>query len=144
MNTTDPRSRIALHMNRTGTHLKVLLNVLSPVAVTDPPNATETDAVELLPDPTAAQVQAISPLAQIQMGNYCVPTFIVHGGQDDLIPWQQAARTYDALIAQGVPAQIRILDNAPHLFDIYKSSKNDPDVQNIISEAYEMLARSVS
>ncbi|KAI0442798.1 hypothetical protein F4803DRAFT_575191 [Xylaria telfairii] len=144
MSRADPRSRIALHMNWTGRHLRVLLNGLQPRtgAIDHRKNSTESDVTDFLPEPSRGQIQAISPLAQIEKGKYSVPTFIVHGTKDDLIPWQQAVRTYDALREQGVPAEIRILDGAVHLFDLYKSLEND-ETANAIRDGYTMLAHYV-
>lgn len=141
MSTADPRSRIALHMNWTGRYLRVLLNGLPPASAAGGEHAVNSDPTDLLPDPSLEQVQAVSPLAQIRQGKYRVPTFIVHGTKDDLIPWQQAVRTYDALREQGVPAEIRILDGALHLFDLYKSSESDESAKKAVSEGYEMLTR---
>ncbi|KAI1128807.1 hypothetical protein F5Y10DRAFT_291694 [Nemania abortiva] len=144
MSTADPRSRIALHMNWTGRHLRVLLNGLRPrKEINDHRNASEADITDLLPDPSREQVQAVSPLAQIRKGKYSVPTFIVHGTKDDLIPWQQAVRTYDALKEQGVPAEIRILDGAVHLFDLYKLRESDEAAKQAVEDGYAMLAHYV-
>lgn len=146
MSTADPRSRIALHMNWTGRYLPILLNGLPPASAIgrckDKGNAHE-DPTDLLPEPTKEQIESISPLAQIQLGKYQVPTFIIHGTKDDLIPWQQAVRTYDALREQGVPAEIRILVGAAHLFDLYRSFSTDKTAQSAVGEGYSMLAHWV-
>jgi acetyl esterase/lipase len=68
--------------------------------------------------PTAAKIEAVSPLAQVHHGNYCRPTFIVHPREDDLIPWEQAQRMDDALRKQGIESHLRIVDGVPHLFDM--------------------------
>lgn len=144
MSTEDPRSRIALHMNWTGRYLRVLLNGLKPAGQGSLSSSAENDdPTDLIPDPSKEQIQSISPLAQIHQGNYRVPTFIIHGTKDDLIPWQQAVRTYDALTAHGVPAEIRILEGAVHLFDMYKSYNSDENAQKAIQDGYNMLARYV-
>ncbi|KUI52981.1 Conidial yellow pigment biosynthesis polyketide synthase [Cytospora mali] len=144
MSTADLRSRIALHMNWTGRYLRVLLNGLPPAGADDCRNSVASDPTDLILDPSREQIQAVSPLAQIRRGKYRVPTFIVHGTKDDLIPWQQAVRTYDALREQGVPAEIRILDGAVHLFDLYKSYESDASARKVVNEGYEMLARYVT
>ncbi|MCJ1386383.1 hypothetical protein MMC17_009509, partial [Xylographa soralifera] len=104
---SDPRSRIALYMNWHGRSLNVLLHGLDKQTRQNPPI------------PTSAQVVAVSPLAQVRRGAYKTPTFIVHPRQDDLIPWQQAARTFQALRRSGVEAELRIVEEAKHLFDVY-------------------------
>jgi len=142
MSPSDPRSRIALHMNWTGRYLRVLLHGLSG-RHRDAGSADSADPTDALPDPSQEQIQAVSPLAQIQRGLYNVPTFIVHGTKDDLIPWQQAVRTYEALRRQNVAAEIRILDDAVHLFDLYRSYENDERAKEVVWEGYEFLRRQV-
>jgi dipeptidyl aminopeptidase/acylaminoacyl peptidase len=100
-------------MNWRGRTLHVLLNGLSH----------QDHELDSLPTPTSSQIQSISPLSQIQGGMYRTPTFIIHGTQDDLIPVDQAVRTYTALQEQGVTSDVRILDGALHLFDLGKIKK---------------------
>lgn len=38
------------------------------------------------PTPRPERVAAISPLAQARKGTYTVPTFIVHGDADEIVP----------------------------------------------------------
>ena len=122
----DPRSRICLHMNWHAQTLPVLVHGLRP---------HQPD--RLLLSPTRAQVQALSPLAQIRSGRYRTPTFIVHGTRDDLIPWQQAQRTHDALSVNGVRAELRVVEGAPHLFDLGRGLK--PDAAGAIEDGYRFL-----
>lgn len=104
----DARSRIALYMNWKGKTLEVLLNGLS----TDGAIGKGRDALD------AEMIAAISPLAQIRGGRYAVPTFIIHPRQDDLIPWEQGQRTFDALQEAGVESHLRVLEGEAHLFDL--------------------------
>ncbi|MCJ1462837.1 hypothetical protein MMC07_001440 [Pseudocyphellaria aurata] len=129
MNPSDRRSRIALHMNWKGQTLPVLLNGLTR-GETDPQN---------LPAPTKQQVQSISPLAQIRAGRYKTPTFIVHGTQDDLIPWEQAQRTYEGLIEAEVQAEARIVQGGVHLFDVYDGYEEDEGLKRAVRQGYEFL-----
>ncbi|KAH8202697.1 hypothetical protein TruAng_003183 [Truncatella angustata] len=141
MSQSDPRSRIALHMNWTGRYLQVLLRGLSGChRARAIPGADPTDTLR---DPSQEEIQAVSPLAQIRRGVYRVPTFIIHGTKDDLIPWQQAVRTYESLQQQGVAAEIRILEGAVHLFDLYRSFESDERSRKAVHEGYEFLHRHV-
>lgn len=155
MSVADARSRVALHMNWTGRYLRVLLHGLSsasasasaaPVASRQRRGEEEeageemVDPTDDLPDPTPEQIRAVSPLAQIQRGAYRVPTFIVHGTADDLIPWRQAVRTYDALRERGVAAEIRVVDGAAHLFDVCGAFGGDEAAGMAVAEAYATLA----
>ncbi|KAK4194359.1 hypothetical protein QBC40DRAFT_238747 [Triangularia verruculosa] len=105
MSVQDPRSKLALYMNHQGKTLEVLLHGVAAVNRGRPVSEEE--------------VSAVSPLAQVRRGQYKTPTFIIHPRQDDLIPWQQAERMYEALTRHGVDTELRIVDEgAKHLFDI--------------------------
>lgn len=128
----DARSRLALHMNMHGHTLHVLLGGL------------DKKGRKLRPEPpTPERIAAASPLAQICAGNYVTPTFLVHPRKDDLIPWQQAERTWQALQATGTDAQLKIVEEVPHLFDVYPEHRNNQAAKEAIREGYEFLCRYV-
>ena len=131
---SDPRSRIVLHMNWTGQSLPILLNGLPSQS-----SATEEDptAWQNLPQPDPEQVAAISPYAQVSRGRYKTPTFIIHGTEDDLIPWQQTQRFYEKLVEQGVRAEVRILQGVPHLFDL--RPRVTGEAEKAIEDGYKFL-----
>jgi acetyl esterase/lipase len=131
---SDPRSRLALHMNLHGRTLHVLLGGL------DKQKRASKKEDPVNPD----DIRAASPLAQINAGNYTVPTFVVHPRLDDLIPWQQSERTWKALQARGVEAELRVVDEeAPHLFDIYPQRSGYEAGMRAVREGYAFLARHV-
>ncbi|OTA83717.1 hypothetical protein M434DRAFT_400622 [Hypoxylon sp. CO27-5] len=134
----DARSRIVLHMNWHGQTVPILVNGLKKSAQ----NGVQTGPPKL-PQPTPEQVQAISPLAQIRKGNYRTSTFLVHPYDDDLIPWQQAQRTADELRRSGVEAELRLIGNAAHLFDMYKSHEGNPEAVKAISDGYAFLSKHI-
>jgi acetyl esterase/lipase len=127
MEPTDPRSRLALYMNWNGRTLHVLLRGLDIHTKEEP----ET--------PTAADIEAVSPLAQVRHGIYRTPTFIVHPREDDLIPWEQAQRMDDALRKRGIESHLRIVDGVPHLFDIYSAHQKRAELQEVILQGYAFL-----
>jgi acetyl esterase/lipase len=131
MATDDARSRIALHMNWRGQALPILLNGFS------------RDSTLNFADPTPEQVQSISPLAQIRQGKYKTPTYLIHGTRDDLIPWQQVQRTYDALRERDIAAEMRLLDGAEHLFDIYPGFIDDEAAVSAVRDGYQFLTKYV-
>ncbi|KAE8373923.1 hypothetical protein BDV26DRAFT_296474 [Aspergillus bertholletiae] len=124
---SDPRSRLALYMNWQGQTLHVLLRGLDR-------HRREKPGL-----PTEAEIEAVSPLAQIRQGTYATPTFIIHPRKDDLIPWEQAQRTYEALREQGIASQLRIVDDVPHLFDMYRGYQQQEDIQKVIRDGYDFL-----
>jgi acetyl esterase/lipase len=137
MDLKDARSRLVLHMNWRGQTLQVLLHGLpSADSVPDPEQAQQ---YKNLPPPAPGMVRKISPLAHVRDGSYRTPTHILFGTEDDLIPWQQAQRTTDALRESGVECELTLLDGAPHLFDMYR----DPDGQRwqAVLKGYEFVFR---
>lgn len=132
MATSDPRSRLALHMNCHGRTLHVILNGLDK-KTREQPSA-----------PSPSDIVAVSPLAQVRAGNYKTPTFIIHPENDDLIPWQQAERTWQALRDVQVDTELRIVKGVPHLFDLtgLKSRRNEV-AGRAVMEGYEFLCKHV-
>jgi acetyl esterase/lipase len=128
---SDPRSRLALYMNVHGRTLHVLLNGLDKKTRVEPAIPAPSDISEL------------SPLAQIRKGAYATPTFVIHPRQDDLIPWQQAHRSYTALRERGIDSELRILENVPHLFDVYREYEGNQAARAVVAEGYEFLCRYV-
>ncbi|KAJ5357675.1 CAZyme family CE10 [Penicillium brevicompactum] len=137
MSTRDPRSRIALHMNWTGQTLPVLLK-----ACTIKGN-TEKCSPDDLSRPTEEEIQAVSPNYQIRVGRYNTPTFLIHGTSDDLVPCAQTESTHGALTASGVEAELRVVQEAAHLFDLYPASHAGQEAKAAVAEGYEFLRRHV-
>ncbi|KAI1452413.1 ketoacyl-synt-domain-containing protein [Annulohypoxylon moriforme] len=128
---TDPRSRLALYMNWHGRTLHTILGGLDKNDRKEP----GTPAPEL--------VKVISPLAQARAGNYATPTFLIHPREDDLVPWQQAERTWQALQATGTQAELRIVEDVPHLFDLYPEHQSNEVLTRVVAEGYEFLCQHV-
>lgn len=121
---TDPRCRIVLHINWKAQTLPVIVNGLpSRGKANAEASSTKTDW-NAAPQPTLERVRAVSPRAHITGGTYAnVPTFLIHGTADDLIPWQQSQGTYDALVARGIPTGLVLVEGAPHICDL----SSDPE-----------------
>ncbi|KAI2465125.1 ketoacyl-synt-domain-containing protein [Annulohypoxylon bovei var. microspora] len=128
---TDPRSRLALYMNWHGRTLNVLLSGL------DKKNRQEPE------DPVPELIKTVSPLAQARAGKYATPTFIIHPREDDLVPWQQAEHTWQALRATGTEAELRIVEKVPHLFDLYLDYQSNEILTRTVAEGYEFLCQHV-
>lgn len=90
-----------------------------------------------LPQPSVDEIRRCSPLAKIMEGKYSTPTFLVHGTADDLIPWQQSARTAEAMKAKGIDAQLVLVPDGPHVCD----GSHDPTSAGwqAVLEAYRWL-----
>ncbi|KAF2964213.1 hypothetical protein GQX73_g9357 [Xylaria multiplex] len=120
MTPKDARSRLVLHMNWRGQTLPVLFNGLPP---SETVLETERSEFARMEQPPKENIIKASPYSQIVRGNYKSPTYIVFGMKDDLIPWQQAQQTADALKEAGVESGITLVPDQPHLFDMFR----DPD-----------------
>lgn len=107
---------------------------MSALPKVDKVGVTEWNA---LPQPSADEIRRCSPLAKIMEGKYSTPTFLVHGTADDLIPWQQSARTADAMKAQGIDSQLVLVPDGPHVCD----GSHDPTSAGWLAvlEAYRWL-----
>lgn len=129
---SDQRSRLALYMNCSGRALHVLLSGLDKKTRKEPAA------------PAQADILAVSPLAQVRAGNYTTPTFILHPRGDDLIPWQQAQRTFEALQENHVDAELRIVEGVGHLFDLggLQRVRNTAARQAVV-DGYDFLCRHV-
>jgi len=135
---TDPRARIVLHINWKAQTLPIIIGGLLSKKKTAGSNIQDWKA---LPQPGLDEIVPVSPLAQIVRGNYHTPTFLIHGTDDDLIPWQQSQNTYSALLDHGVVAGIALIDGAPHICDL--SSNPQSDGWKAALKGYEFLCSYV-
>ena len=63
-----------------------------------------------------------------------MPTYLLHGEADDLVPCGQAERVYTALKERGVVSECKVLKGAGHLFDLR-------DGEQEVREAVNWLGR---
>lgn len=106
----DPRSDLLLAISQQSIALPVLLNGLTG----------DRKLADLLTSPSPAMVAAISPLARVRAGQYAVPTFIVHGTEDEVAPFAGAERFAKEMHKQApsVRCELLALPGARHLFDL--------------------------
>lgn len=105
-------------------------------------NNVEIPDWNALPQPSIEEIRRCSPLAKILEGKYSTPTFLLHGTADDLIPWQQSARTADAMKDQGIDARLVLVPDGPHVCD----GSRDPNSAGwqAVLEAYMWLHTQLS
>ena len=140
MGLDDERWRIILHMNWKSQMVPILVNGLpSKSKLAKTPNAPSPESFKNLPYPTKEQIFQISPIAQIEAGNYKTPTFIMHGSDDDLVPCNQSQRTVEMLQRKGVKAGIAVAKGAKHLFDIFASEDPTGTGKKAVEEGYRFL-----
>ncbi|KAL0938143.1 beta-ketoacyl synthase [Colletotrichum truncatum] len=138
---TDARSRIVLHMNWKAQTLPVVIGGLPSrqQAYSKRPDVTDWNA---LPQPPVEEIQRCSPLAQVKSGKYKVPTFLIHGTADDLIPWQQSARMAKEMKSRGIDASLVLVNGAPHICDA--SHNQESEGWLAVLEAYRWLRKHAS
>ncbi|KAF6806725.1 Iterative polyketide synthase CazM 3 [Colletotrichum sojae] len=137
---SDPRARIVLHINWKAQTLPVVIGGLPSKAQASSNCACVTDW-NSLPQPSVEEIQRCSPLAQVRAGNYATPTFLVHGTADDLIPWQQSARTMEEMKARNIEARLVLVPNGPHVCDASHDVES-PGWQAVL-EAYQWLGGQI-
>ena len=156
MSTRDARARIPLHMNWTAQTLPILLGALTSerkalrarqkehviltggVSKTPKPQLLQPhDGQSYLPPSPAAEVAAISPLAQVAAGNYRTPTYLVHGTADEFIPYEHTKRMYEELLRHEVPAGLTIVEGGGHLFEMLM--KDSERAWQAVLDGYEFL-----
>ncbi|OJD29656.1 polyketide synthase [Diplodia corticola] len=103
----DPRSELVLSLFKEGNGLPLMLNGL--------PSGDE-EAWTRWPD--ADRIAAISPLAQVRRGRYGVPTFVIHGTRDEIVPYASAGAFVDALRRAGVEGHLLTVRGARHIHDV--------------------------
>ncbi|KAF2173930.1 hypothetical protein M409DRAFT_16198 [Zasmidium cellare ATCC 36951] len=133
-NMEDPRSRIVLHMNCKGQALPILLGGLPPKSKADKAVGEYLD----LPQPDVEKLVSISPWSQIMRGNYTTPTYLIHSTTDDLVPLEQMEATHEALRSKGIPTGLSVVEDVPHLFDLYRD-KPDKRCWKAVVEGYRFL-----
>jgi dipeptidyl aminopeptidase/acylaminoacyl peptidase len=103
-------------------------------------NSTTQDVYNM-PQPSDETIIKCSPRAQIVRGNYKTPTFLIHGTDDELIPWQQTKGTFDELVNRGVVAGLTLVEGAPHICDL--SSEPESEGWKAVLKGYDFLTSFV-
>ncbi|KAF7922236.1 hypothetical protein BELL_0143g00130 [Botrytis elliptica] len=139
----DPRTRFILHMNWRAQALPILINGLPSLSTSHTiSSSSPSTSYDNLPMPSPRQIARISPYSYIVSSHYKTPTFLIHGTEDDLIPWQQSQKTYEALKERGVEAGIEVLERSGHLFDLTRDGGGDEGVR-AVERGMEFLKRFV-
>ncbi|KAJ5950631.1 uncharacterized protein N7479_009044 [Penicillium vulpinum] len=135
---TDLRCRIVLHINWKAQTLPIIIGGLPSKKNSAGVNIRDWNT---LPQPSLDEIVRVSPRAQILRGNYHTPTFLIHGTNDDLIPWQQSQGTYDALQEAGVTTGLALIEGAPHICDF--SSNPESEGWKAAIQGYEFISNYV-
>ncbi|KAH8728888.1 hypothetical protein GQ44DRAFT_747284 [Phaeosphaeriaceae sp. PMI808] len=132
----DPRSELVLSLFKEGNGLPLLLNGLPEVV-------GEDDDGDWTQAPDKDLVAAISPLAQLRRGRYKVPTFVIHGTNDEIVPYQSAVVFVDALRTAGVEGQLLTVREARHIHDV-SLKPGSKKWDEAVAPGYEFVLRHVA
>ncbi|KAI4189026.1 MAG: hypothetical protein LQ348_003849 [Seirophora lacunosa] len=105
----DPRSELVLSLFKEPHALSLLLHG---------PAALLHDSAALPASASQERLDAINPLARVRAGEYTVPTFIVHGEDDDVVPCAMSVAFERALRDSGVRSGVRVVKGTGHLCDL--------------------------
>ena len=106
LRTNDPRSELVLFLLQEGHGLPLLLHGI---------DRRENGSYQDLPDP--GLVASISPLSHVREGSYKTPTFLVHGTEDQIVPFHTAQTFLAALKEADVKCGLSIVEGARHIHD---------------------------
>ena len=93
--------------------------------------------------PSAAEkVTAASPIARVRNGEYSPPTYLIHGDEDEVIPYRETVAFFDALRAGGVESELLKVQGAKHLFDL-RSKPGSREWDHGVGPGYGFLLRKL-
>lgn len=101
----DPRSELVLALVKEKNGVALLLDGIPADGNT-------------LGTPDPERVAAISPLAQVQKGNYQTPTFVIIGNEDEIVPFHTSVNFVDALGEQGIKNGFIPVPGQRHIYDL--------------------------
>ena len=93
--------------------------------------------------PAEEKVTAASPMARVTNGKYTTPTYLIHGGEDEVIPYNETVAFFDALQASGVESELLTVPGAKHLFDL-QSKPGSRQWKDGVGPGYEFLLRKLN
>lgn len=92
--------------------------------------------------PAEEKVTAASPMARVTNGTYTTPTYLIHGDEDEVIPYRETFAFSDALQATGVESELLKVPGAKHLFDL-QSKPGSREWEDGVGPGYEFLLRKL-
>ena len=92
--------------------------------------------------PAADKVTAASPMARVRNGEYSTPTYLIHGDEDEVIPYRETVTFFDALQARGVESELLKVPGAKHLFDL-RSKPGSREWEHGVGPGYGFLLRKL-
>lgn len=103
----DPRSELVLSLFKEGHGLYLLLNGIRP-----------SNSKPWSTPPPAHLIAAISPLSHLLLGTYTTPTFLIHGTEDEIVPYHTAVAFSEAMREIGVRGGLGEVRGVRHIHDL--------------------------
>ncbi|KAL8919581.1 MAG: hypothetical protein Q9208_006698 [Pyrenodesmia sp. 3 TL-2023] len=113
----DPRSELVLSLFKEPHGLSILLNGPSALSTLGTPDSLG-DQDSVVSSVSKEQLAAINPVAQLHLGNYSVPTFFIHGSEDEVVPCDMSVAFERALRAKGVKSGVCVVNGKGHVCDL--------------------------
>ena len=77
-------------------------------------------------------------MAHLRNGTYAVPTFLIHGTEDEIVPYQTAVMFVDAMRAKGIRTGLATVKGARHIHDL-KLNEGDEGWYEGVGVGYDFL-----
>lgn len=108
----DPRSELLLSLFRESKEYGLSLMLNGKLG-------TQQNVAKLVSDPPNLEKQeAICPTARLRAGGYKVPTFIIHGEEDEIALFESASRFHEEMNRQGIKSGFLAVKNGHHIHDL--------------------------
>ena len=125
----DPRSELVLALFKEGLGLPLLLNGLSSLQDGSPSQHRY---------PTSERTAEISPLAQLRLGKYNTPTFLIHSTGDEIAPFSGAAKFAEVMAEMGLEGGLLKVTGKKHIHDL-KLKPGTPAWNEEVQPGYDFL-----
>ncbi|KXX79217.1 Conidial yellow pigment biosynthesis polyketide synthase [Madurella mycetomatis] len=112
----DARSELVLSLFKDGIGLPLLIHGLTRSAAGVSGSGSRINT--LLTPPARELVASISPLSRLRAGEYTVPTYIIHGTADEVVPVEAAERFVSEARARGVRCGFLAVPGGRHVHDV--------------------------
>ncbi len=127
----DPRSELVLSLFKNSHGLPLLLNGIHPA------NGKSWSTT-----PSPDLVANISPIFHVHRGTYTTPTFLIHGTQDEVVPFHTAVAFHEAMRAKKVRSGLAEVEGAKHMHDL-KLRRGDEGFWKGVEIGYEFLFKEL-
>lgn len=88
--------------------------------------------------PPAHLIASISPLSQLLNGTYTTPTFLIHGTEDEIVPYHTAVAFNEAMRGKGLKGGLGTLRGVRHIHDV-GLGKGDKGWEEGVEVGYRFL-----